>query len=247
MQTTIATQDMPVHNQKTRLFRMVGYVNCAAFSHAQHSPLHAPEAPDHCGRGESGVRWLEETDQSLKPIGPQSPILSLMRQHFKTFSASRRSAGLFLWACASPNRRASSGASNSQKPHALTAARILELDLERATPFKHKDVYTAFCEDRERAAPPKGKLPYARFIVKRERIDEPRQLAARPRLSPQLCRLLGREREEPLQIDFLSKPLAASAAPRASRKHLPSFWRLTALVLAGIRSRIGDPTRQQCA
>ena len=53
-------------------------------------------------------------------------------------------------------------------PTAATAdfARLLNLDMERATPFKHDEVYSAFAVD-TRPPSQKGKTPLRQFIVKR--------------------------------------------------------------------------------
>ena len=47
--------------------------------------------------------------------------------------------------------------------------RILDFDLERATPFKHRDVYTAHLVEGEAAT--KGKLRVRQLVTKREAVD----------------------------------------------------------------------------
>ena len=159
----------------------------------------------------SGVRWLDETDQSLKVIGPDTGDVQLPPDTLKAVQrlASRRRPvplGLRLERSACFERRL-------EVPAAARAdfSRILELDLERATPFKHREVYTAFCEDMSATAS-KGKTVLRQFIVKRPLIDAPRQKLETLGLQVAFADCWDDNGLKPLPLDFLASPHHAGAA-----------------------------------
>jgi len=140
-------------------------------------PSRGPRGPEFAKRrvvvavSEGKVRWLEESDQGLKPLGPETTSLAPDAATMKKLRSARlRNAplGLRLEKRDALERR-------TALPETARAdfARILSLDMERATPFKSADVYSAFIEDKT-GATGKGKVALRQFIVKRELLDGPR-------------------------------------------------------------------------
>ena len=83
------------------------------------------------------------------------------------------------------------------------AARILELDLERSTPFKLKDIYTAVRID-ETSPPAAGKLKARQLIIKRERIDPILQAVRAAGLPVAFADCWDETGNAPLPVDFLA-------------------------------------------
>lgn len=232
MPTLIATQDLPVQSQKSGFFAWWGRELRGIFVRPPRSGFVHPKRRIVVALGDGGVRWLDETDQSLKPLGPESPIAEPSAAILKIIQrlASRRRAtpfGLRIAKSACFERRI-----ELPETARADAARILELDLERATPFKHKDVYTACYEDRGAPLPPKGKIAVRQFIVKRERIDEARQVLRAQGFDMAFADCWDEGGKTALKINFLSKPYATSAPPRPPQT-LAKLMALTTLVLAG--------------
>jgi general secretion pathway protein L len=247
MQSLSAIPEMPATGQTTGFFAWWMRELRGIFVRQSRATFTHPKRRLIAAIDENGVRWLDETDQSLKPIGPESPTAEPGAAALKTLqrlTSKRRSVPLGL--------RIGRSACFERRVELPTAARpdfarILALDIERATPFKHRDVYTAFCEDRG-ASPPKGKVAVRQFIVKRERIDEPRQLLRAQGIDTAFADCWDETGTKPLAIDFLSKPLAASATPRPPQT-LAKLLALTALVLAGTAAGLaiqrGNSTLQE--
>ncbi len=232
MPTLIATQNLPVHSQRNGFFAWWGRELRGIFVRPKRAGFVHPKRRIVVALGGACVRWLDETDQSLKALGPESPSAELDTAALKIIqrlTARRRAVplGLRIAKSACFERRI-------ELPETARAdvARILELDLERATPFKHKDVYTAFFEDRGAPPPPKGKIAVRQFIVKRERIDEARQVLRAQGLDVAFADCWDDSGKTPLKIDFLSTPHATNAAPHTPQT-LAKLMALTALVLAG--------------
>lgn len=99
------------------------------------------------------------------------------------------------------------------------AARILDLDLERATPFRLKDVYTAHFVDEARST--RGTLGFVQLIVRRDTVDK---AAAEIRLAGVELAAIDCWNEDgtaALPVDFLSRDRGAvpgaSPSPHVSR------------------------------
>ena len=232
MQTLIATQDIPAQGHRPGFFAWWGRELRGIFMRPSRAGFVHPKRRIIAAIGDSGVRWLDETDQSLKPIGPESPTAepgAATLKFIRRLTSHRRAIplGLRIAKPACFERRV-----ELPDTARADAARILELDLERATPFKHKDIYTACYEDRGLPRPPKGKIAVRQFIVKRERIDEARQLLHAQGIKVAFADCWDEGGKAPLPIDFLTKPQAASATQRRPQT-LAKIMALTALVLAG--------------
>jgi general secretion pathway protein L len=106
------------------------------------------------------------------------------------------------------------------------ASAILALDLERATPFKSSDVYTAHYL--ERTPGKKGWLDAFQLVTKRSFADK--WIGDIEALGPKVVHVdcWGDDEETPIAIDFLS---ASTAEPR--RRSATLRWRLLFLALAG--------------
>ena len=232
MQTLAKMNDVPDRRQKLGFFTWWARELRGIFTAPPRPGFVHPKRRIVAAAGDGSVRWLDEADQSLKPIGPESPIADADPATIKIVQrlASRRRAvpvGLRIAKHACFERRI-------ELPEAARPdiARILELDLERATPFKHKDVYTAFYEDRPTPVSPKGRIAVCQLIVKRERIDEPRQILRRQGIDATFADCWNESGSAPLPVDFLAKTPAANDAPHRPQT-LAKLMALSALVLAG--------------
>lgn len=113
-------------------------------------------------------------------------------------------------------------------------ARILSLDIERATPFRRDDVYDAFVEDK--AAPAaKGQTALRHIVVKRTLIDEAKSALARNGITVAFADCWNDAGEAPLALDFLASADAGAVAPRPRQ----TLNRLLALVAIGLVSASG--------
>ena len=232
MQTINAANDMPVDSQQRGFLAWWMRELRGIFLPAPPAGFVRPKRRLIAAIEDGGVRWLDETDQSLKVIGPQTLTAEPGAATLKTIQrlASHRRAipvGLRISKAACFERRV-------ELPETARAdfARILELDLERATPFKHKDVYTAFCEDGDAGTTPKGKIAVRQFIVKRERIDEPQQLLRAQGVGVSFADCWDVSGTASLAINFLAKPQLQEATPRAPQT-LTKLLALAAVLLAG--------------
>lgn len=177
------------------------------------------------------VRWIEERDQGLRRIGLETP------------TADPTVATLEILMRAQRRRRAVPLGIRLSKSDCLerrvtlpTAARddwgrILALDIERATPFKRADVYSAFIEDTSAAAQ-KGKTALRHLIVKRALIDAPVAALKAHDLDVSFADCWDETGERALRLDFLgSAPEATPTQPAASSA--TRMMAIMALVLTG--------------
>ncbi|HEX2841003.1 PilN domain-containing protein [Hyphomicrobium sp.] len=113
------------------------------------------------------------------------------------------------------------------------AGRILELDLERATPFKLQDVLTAYVVDP--APGPKGNLSARQFILKRETVA--RALAAADRTGATVRRIgcVSSNGAEMLPVTFLD---ATAAGPRTRNGGWVRKLAVGLLLLAGLATAL---------
>lgn len=91
---------------------------------------------------------------------------------------------------------------------------ILDLDLERSTPFRREDVLTAHYVDPAAAAEP-GKRAVRHVVVKRARLEPLARQVAELGIAPSFIDCWSKTRERALPLDFLSERSrpATGAAP----------------------------------
>ncbi|MGL4397055.1 MAG: PilN domain-containing protein [Hyphomicrobium sp.] len=174
--------------------------------------------------GSDSVRWFEETDQSLTAVGPDTAMTDLdsvrltltppVSRHLNTLPLGIR---LDTSACYERRVELPEGARND-------FARILSLELERVTPFRLKDVYTAYCDDRSKT-PPKGKAALRQFIVKRELLDDPLESLRGQGLIVSFADCWDDTGSKPVPINFLAK----SDAPQSAYSPAKSVAKLLCL------------------
>lgn len=196
-------------------------------------PSRAPRGPEFAKRrvivavSEGRVRWLEESDQGLKPLGPETASFTPDAQTLKKLNSARlRNAplGLRLEKRDALERRAS-------LPETARAnfPRILSLEVERATPFKAADVYSAFIEDKS-APPAKGKVALRQFIVKRELLDGPRAALEAHDFTAEFADLWDEKGERGLRFNLLAP--TSEAGQSVGRK--PLMRRVLALAVVAL-------------
>ena len=96
--------------------------------------------------------------------------------------------------------------------------RILELDLERATPFRSKDVYTAHVVETAQVRP--GVLRIRQFIVPRKSIDGALAEVRATGVTVAGVECWNPERSAPLPVNFLASEGGGTATPSRALKML---------------------------
>jgi len=92
--------------------------------------------------------------------------------------------------------------------------KVLELELERTTPFRRGDVYAAYYIENE-TTPAMGKLAVHQLIIKRSTVDPAIEALSQVGIAPAFADCWNLEGTAPLPIDFLSRP--ESEATRHSK------------------------------
>jgi general secretion pathway protein L len=108
-------------------------------------------------------------------------------------------------------------------------ARILDLDLERSTPFKVKDVYTGYLV--EAGAPGSGRIKVRQFVTKRPAIDQILEPLETSGLAVDFADCWAKDISAPLPVDFL-RTVDARLGPRERRLTAPLVLTATAGLLA---------------
>lgn len=94
---------------------------------------------------------------------------------------------------------------------ARDAARLLAVDLERVTPFKPKDVLTAYQVDPRQDNP--ARTAYRQLVIKRATVEGPIEAARAAGLDVVRVDCWSEDGQAALPVDFLEQPDAASSRP----------------------------------
>lgn len=201
------------------------------------------------------IRWLRESDQGRKPIGLETTTLDptvATLGYLRRKARKRRPVPLGL--------RLPKNQCLERRVRLPTAARadfasILNLDIERATPFRRGDVYTAFVEDKD-APRVAGKTALRHLIVKRALIDDGADALRKHGLTLAFADCWDETGAKPLRVNFLAPPPLPPAPPsRAVRVLSAATLALAALAmflavdryetaLATLETRIAEATRR---
>ena len=116
------------------------------------------------------------------------------------------------------------------------AGRFLDLDLERATPFRLKDVYTAHVVDETRAR--RDTLGITQLVIRRDGVDPMLSdiQASGVRLTGIDC--WNQEGTAPLPVDFLPRAMPADARGGGSSRHI-KLLSIAAMALAASALYLG--------
>ena len=178
---------------------------------------------------EAGGLRLESAERARQRGGSEtSPIVErdelLQRLSARVRSGATGSIGLRVPAALCFSRRVDLPAAATRD-----AARILELDFERATPFRLKDVYTDYVVEDSRA--PGGKVTVRQLVLKRSLIEPLITECQAAGLSVDRLDCWSDDRTRALDVNFLEDRGAAEAVARR-KPRLPKVLALTAGCLA---------------